>query len=150
MLASLQVLRAELFELQQQQSHQHSSSKRRSRSHEKSSSRTKASVECPPVSSTAIPTSLPSILPSFLPSSLIPPLTFVDSIIVSVTPSTSQIHDPNPISNFVYSITCSIPTPTSILSVQLSQLFTCIDHITVMINKLVSNFLTSFFLKQTF
>ena len=173
MLDSLQVLRAELSELRQQQSHQHSSRKYSLRRHKKSSrkkkskrleglgepglcrqledfSRVEASTESPPPSSTVIPTSLPSILPPFPPSSLISTPTFVDSIIISITPSTSQIHDPNPVFDFVYSITCSIPALTPISTEQLSQLSTCIDHTIVMINKLVSHFLTFFFLKQTF
>ena len=74
-----------------------------------------ASVECHPPSSVAILASIPSIL-SPLPSSplptliFIPSLTFVDSIIIFVSPSPSQIQDLTPVSD---SIPYFVSPPTS-------------------------------------
>ena len=113
------------------------------------------SVECHPPSSTAIPAPFPSTLPPSLSSSLL--LTFIDSIIISVSPSPSQIQDPTPVSA---SIPCSISPPTSqilecssvsvpfslIPYVQSSNLFTCVDLIQARIAKLASNSLLHFFL----
>ena len=90
-----------------------------------------ALAECHPPSSTAIPASLPSIispLPSSpLPTSIsIPSPTFVDSIIVSVSPSPSQIQDPTPVSNSIPS-SSTISTSPSIEI--LSILSACVDHV---------------------
>ena len=58
-----------------------------------------ASIECHPPSSTAILASFSSTLPPSLPSSLL--LIFIDSIIIFVSPSPSQIQDPTPVSNSI-------------------------------------------------
>ena len=107
MLENLHALQTKILDLRQQQSNWHKCSKVCSKSSGKKIRKKKlklseglselklcrkpkeASTECHLPSSTTIPVSFPSTLSLSLPSFLLP--TFIDSIIVSVSPSISQI-----------------------------------------------------------
>ena len=164
MLDSLQVLCAELSELRQQQSHKHSHKRHHFKKHKKKHSQKKpklvglsesdpcrqsedisiaeASAECPPQSSTVILDSPLSTLPSSICSSFLP--IFVDSVIISVSPSISLIQDPTPVSD---PVVCSSPIPTSPSPIQHSLLPAYFNLIKIEIAKRASQSLTTILLQ---